>query len=257
MLTPTMPLRAAKHMALSCSVLSWALSCSLPAAPVVPTLAKLSPATNNNTGRGVASLISPVATSRTFRSFSPYFKSRENVTWSHELELSGAGSAAGLPSLPGGPFNRSATTRDHSGCAAREVPVVIASKAQIIKLFIITNHAYSRPSIPPRSGDLTAYTPAMTTPLSFNPAPSWRQRRAADLSPDRQSKERDGVDQKHPAGADAGDQAAGNGRADHTGSVERCRVQRHGVWKIALLDQFGDKSLSRRRIERGRTAQQK
>src|ERR1700722_2369190 len=188
MLTPTMPLRAAKHMALSCNVVSCgALSCPLPAAPVVPTPAKLSPATNNKTGRDVASLLSPVATSRTFRSLSPYFKLRENVTWSHEFELSGAGSLGGLASALGGPFNRSATTRGHSGCAAREVPVVIASKTQITRHFIIGNHAYSRPSIPPRSGDLTAHMPAMTTPLSFNPAPCWRQRWAADVSSDRRA----------------------------------------------------------------------
>jgi hypothetical protein len=182
MLTPTIPLRAAKHIALSCSVVSCgALSCPLPATPVVPTLAKLSPATNSNTGRGVVSLKSAVATSRTFRSFSPYFKLRENVTWSHDFALSAAGSLGGLPSVLGGPFRRSAKTR-HSGWAARAVPAVIASKPQITKHLIITNHAYSRSGIPPRSGDLTAYRPAMTTPLSFNPAPSWPRRRAVAVS---------------------------------------------------------------------------
>src|SRR4029077_10909243 len=78
--------------------------------------------------------------------------------------------------------------RGPGGGGAGGVPAVIASKAQITKHFIIGNHAYSRPSIPPRSGDLTAYMPAMTTPLSFNPAPSWRRLEAADVSPDRRAR---------------------------------------------------------------------
>jgi hypothetical protein len=66
--------------------------------------------------------------------------------------LSGAGSAGGLASAPGGPFNRSATTRGQSGCAAREVPAVITSKAQITKHFIIGEPRLQQPQHPAAIG---------------------------------------------------------------------------------------------------------
>ena len=67
----------------------------------------------------------------------------------------------------------------------------------------------------------------------------------------------EGIDQKHPSGADTGDQTAGERRADHSGGMERRRVQRHRIRKIGLIDQFGDEGLPGRRIECGCASQQK
>ena len=64
------------------------------------------------------------------------------------------------------------------------------------------------------------------------------------------------VDQEHPAGADRGDQRAGNRRADHPGGVERGGIQRHRIGQIGVADQFGDEGLARRRVERGDATEQ-
>src|SRR5882724_3379561 len=89
MLTATMPLRAAKHIACSCS--------AAVVSACVPSPAKLSPATNNSTARGEPSSASGAATSRTFRSLSPYFSLRENSTCSHDFALSALASAGEAP----------------------------------------------------------------------------------------------------------------------------------------------------------------
>src|SRR5664279_3361540 len=73
--TPTILLRAAKHIAASCI--------GSPASCVGFSPAKLSPATNNSTGRVEPSRDSPVATSSTLRSLSPYLRRREINTPSH------------------------------------------------------------------------------------------------------------------------------------------------------------------------------
>src|ERR1700730_1548489 len=80
-----MPLRAAKHIASSCS------GAGISGAP--PSPEKLSPATNSSTGRGDVSLAPPVATSSTFRSLSPYLKFRENATLAQDADGSGVASA--------------------------------------------------------------------------------------------------------------------------------------------------------------------
>src|SRR5450755_1273547 len=80
-----MPLRAAKHIAASCA-------CA-PASGAAPSPVKLSPATNSSTGRGEVLAESPVATSSTFCSPSPYLRLRENDTPAHGLVASAAPSA--------------------------------------------------------------------------------------------------------------------------------------------------------------------
>ena len=65
------------------------------------------------------------------------------------------------------------------------------------------------------------------------------------------------IDHENPARADRRDQRAGNGRADHTRGVERGRIQRHGISKIGLANQFSHESMPRRRVEGGDAAQGK
>ena len=64
------------------------------------------------------------------------------------------------------------------------------------------------------------------------------------------------VDQEGPAGADRGDDHAGDGRADHPRGVERGRVERHRIVQVVIADQFRDEGLTHRRIERRRAAEQ-
>src|SRR6202790_139300 len=106
--------RAAKHIARSCS------EPAASGAPLSP--AKLSPATNNSTGRGDASLESPVATSSTLRSLSPYFSFRENDTPAHGFDGSGAApadlSSADLSSADLSPVDLSSTASASTGAAS-------------------------------------------------------------------------------------------------------------------------------------------
>ncbi|MHC2510342.1 hypothetical protein ACVII1_005580 [Bradyrhizobium elkanii] len=64
------------------------------------------------------------------------------------------------------------------------------------------------------------------------------------------------MNRKCPAGADGGDDEAGDGGADHARGVERGRVQRDRIRQIGIADQLGDEGLPHRGIERCRAAEQ-
>src|SRR6516162_9403614 len=68
MVTPTMPLRAARHIARS----------RIAQSADVPSFVKLSPATNSSTGREVVPLSPRVATLSRFWWLSEYFRPRDN-----------------------------------------------------------------------------------------------------------------------------------------------------------------------------------
>ncbi|MNL01836.1 hypothetical protein D3C87_1223210 [compost metagenome] len=69
-------------------------------------------------------------------------------------------------------------------------------------------------------------------------------------------RKRDGVDDEDPAAADAADQQAGHGRAQHARRIEGSGIERHGIGQVFFADDFGNESLAHGRIEGRHAAEQ-
>src|SRR6516162_11844013 len=102
MVTPTMPLRAARHIARS----------RIAQSADVPSFVKLSPTTNSSTGRDVEPLSLRVATLSRFWLLSVYFRPRDN---DKPGQGSSPGSGEELVSSTSPAFIRPGTLCGHSG----------------------------------------------------------------------------------------------------------------------------------------------
>ena len=164
--TPTMPLRAAKHIAASCG--------GAPAAGAAPSSLKLSPATNSSTGRGDVLVESPVATSSTFCSLSPYFRPRENDTPAHDSSGVASGGVS-VPSLTSPAIAGLAAARGNADSEPRTPAPAMVNRKQSTRHLVMAYQARTHAPIPAHRravagqasilvlGDLTAFRRAFQT----------------------------------------------------------------------------------------------